>query len=279
MSVRLRAKVVSILIAAVGSLGPLAAPTAAAQEADPAERRFLTSCASCHGPRGEGGRGPTLVVPRLSRAHDRKSLMKLIASGVPGTEMPGHRLPPRELAQLAAFVERLGRRPPERVPGDPARGAALYRGKGACPTCHAIAGEGGALGTDLTDVGLRRGAAYLKASLLEPEADVPKTTSPYRSDATITQNFLQVRVTTSDGRQLQGVRVNEDTFSIQIRDVANQVHSLWKAELTDLTKDWGRSPMPSYKEALSGAEIDDLVAYLLSLRAEPARAAAEEKSH
>jgi putative heme-binding domain-containing protein len=219
------------------------------------------------------------VVPRLSRARDRESLIKLIARGVPGTEMPGHRLPPRELAQVAAFVERLGRRPPERVPGDPARGAALYQGKGACPTCHAIAGQGGALGTDLTDVGLRRGAVYLKAALLEPEADVPKSTSPYRSDASITQNFLQVRVTTAQGRQLQGVRVNEDSFSIQIRDVANQVHSLWKAELTELHKDWGRSPMPSYKGALSDAEIDDLVAYLLSLRGEPTGGEAEEKTH
>lgn len=274
MSVPLRATVIPLLLAAC-----LAAPAAAAQRsgAGPGERRFQASCASCHGPGGEGARGPTLLVPRLARAPDRPTLMKLISRGIPGTEMPGNRMPPRELAQLAAFVEGLGRRPPEKVPGDPGRGAALYRGKGGCPTCHTIAGEGGALGTDLTDVGMRRGGRYLRTALLEPEADVPRSTSSYRSDASITTNFLQVRATTADGRQLQGVRVNEDTFSIQIRDVSNQVHSLWKAELRELGKDWGRSPMPSYKEALTAAETDDLVAYLLSLRGDPATAASDEE--
>ena len=70
----------------------------------------------------------------------------------------------------------------------------------------------------------------------------------------------------ADGSELTGVRVNEDTFSIQIRDVGNRVHSLWKAELQQLDKEWGRSPMPSYKEALAPAELDDLVAYLATLR-------------
>ena len=234
----------------------------------PGERQFLATCASCHGPRGEGGRGPTLAVPRLTRARDRATLVTLIERGVPGTEMPSHKLSKTDLQQIAGFVERLGRLPVEKFPGDPQKGMALYRGKGGCTICHAIHGRGGALGTDLTDVGLRRGAGYLRKALVEPEADLPRSTSPYRSDVTLTQNFLQVRVTTTDGREITGVRINEDTFSIQIRDAGNQMHSLWKSELAQLHKDWDRSPMPSYKEALTATELDDLVAFLLSLRGE-----------
>ena len=69
-------------------------------------------------------------------------------------------------------------------------------------------------------------------------------------------------------REVVGVRINEDTFSIQVRDVAGDVHSFWKSELATLEKHWGETPMPTYEGALSGDELDDLVAYLVSLRGE-----------
>jgi len=234
--------------------------------ADRGERLFQTDCASCHGPRGEGGIGAPLAVPRLSRARDPAALIKLIRQGIEGTEMPESRRTAADIAALAAWVGKLSERPPEKLPGDPGRGAALYAGKGACATCHAIAGQGGALGTDLTEVGLRRGASYLKAALVQPEAAVPRSYSSYRNDISLTENFLQVRVVTATGLQLTGVRVNEDTFSIQVRDATNKVHSFWKSELRQLLKDWGRSPMPSYAEALTPAELDDLVAFLAAQR-------------
>ena len=40
------------------------------------------------------------------------------------------------------------------------------------------------------------------------------------------------------------------------------MHSFWKSRAEQLHKDWGRSPMPSYAEALTTAELDDLVAFL-----------------
>jgi cytochrome c oxidase cbb3-type subunit 3 len=239
--------------------------------ADEGERLFQQECAVCHGPRGEGDRGPALAVPRLARVADRAALLKLLRTGVEGTEMPAARLEPRELERIASWVERLGRRPVEAVPGDARRGQALYAGKGGCPACHAIQGRGGALGPDLTDIAARRGASYLRASLLTPEAALPRGYMPYRGDVSLTQNFLQVRVTTRTGRELTGVRVNEDTFSIQLRDATNAIFSFWKSELRELHKDWGKSPMPSYTDALDRQELDDLVAYLASLRPGGAR--------
>jgi mono/diheme cytochrome c family protein len=232
------------------------------------DRLFQSQCAGCHGPKGEGGSGPTLAVPTLVRAPDQESLIKVIAEGLPGTEMPRSRLSNDQIKQIAAFVRLLGKSPTEHIPGDSQRGKELYQTKGACAQCHAIKGSGGAFGPDLTEIGLRRGARYLREALTDPEADVPKSFLVYRADASIPENFLQVRVVTKDGRKLSGVRINEDTFSIQLRDSSNRIHSFFKSELAELHKDWGRSSMPGYRDVFSKDELDDVVAFLVSLRGE-----------
>jgi cytochrome c oxidase cbb3-type subunit 3 len=269
-----RATMIVVLLAGTPALGKDSADSApprarSSAELAQGEQLFTRECAVCHGPGGEGGRGPTLAAPRLVRAVDWESLTKVIAGGVEGTEMPGAHLDRREVGRVASWVLKLGRRPPQKVPGDPKRGEQLYAGKGGCPLCHAVQGRGGSLGPDLSDIGLRRGAPHLRRALLDPEADLPRSTSPYRGDVNLAQNFLVVRAVTAAGRELSGVRLNEDTFSIQIRDVAGDVHSFFKSELTELQKDWGRSPMPSYRDALAGDELDDLVAYLVGLRGSP----------
>lgn len=259
--VHVRAQHVSEPAAAMSSpRGPASAADIAAGEVLYARR-----CAVCHGPKGEGGRGPTLARATLPRAADAESLRRIIQRGIEDTAMPSSRLTPPEVAQVAAFVSHLGRLPPERVRGNASRGARLYAEKGGCAACHAIQGQGGAFGPDLTDVGRRRGAAYLRTSLLDPEADVTKGFSIYRNDVSITENFLQVRATTHDGRQVVGARVNEDSFSIQLRDATGALHSFFKSELADLRKEWGRSPMPTYRGVFADAELDDLVAYLAAL--------------
>ncbi|MBI3665882.1 MAG: hypothetical protein HY236_06595, partial [Acidobacteria bacterium] len=77
---------------------------------------------------------------------------------------------------------------------------------------------------------------------------------------------LLLRVVTNDGRRITGVRVNEDAFSIQLRDFSDRYHSFYKSELVELHKDWGKSPMPSYRNVFTAEQLDDLVAYLASLR-------------
>jgi cytochrome c oxidase cbb3-type subunit 3 len=240
--------------------------TSSAAEIAQGERLFQAHCAGCHGPKGEGGSGPTLAAPTLVRATTEQLLIKVIAEGIPGTEMPRSRLDTGQIKQIADFVRRLGQLPPERVPGDPQRGKELYLEKGACAQCHSVNGRGGALGPDLTEIGLRRGARNLREALTDPEADVPKSFSIFRGDTGIPENFLQVRVVTKDGRRLRGARVNEDTFSIQFRDAANRIHSFFKSDLAEFHKDWGKSSMPSYRDLFSKEELDDVVAYLVSLR-------------
>ncbi len=227
---------------------------------------FLSHCSICHGINGEGGKGPNLAQPSLPRATDDVVLQKIIKSGLPETEMPGSRLFPDQIKMVAAFVRSLGRRPPEPVPGDAARGAQLYATKGACAQCHTLNGRGGAIGPDLSGIGLRRSPAFLRRALTEPAAEVPLSFSPWRSDVSLPVNFLLVRAVPKKGEPVTGVRVNEDTFSIQVRDLGGHVHSFFFSELAELHRDWGATPMPPYGNVFSATELDDVVAFLVSLR-------------
>ncbi|MGH9672916.1 MAG: c-type cytochrome [Bryobacteraceae bacterium] len=233
-------------------------PTARAEIAK-GEKLFLNQCSLCHGAKGEGGRGSMLAVPKLSRAPDDDALVKVIEDGIPRTEMGGAwTMNEYEIRQVAAYVRTLGRVPRANVPGDPKRGEAVYRGSAGCVACHGLKNAsggvtGGLSGPELSSIGLRRSVEYLRAALLEPEAAVP-------------DGFLQVRARLRDGRVVTGLRINEDTFSIQVRDPADRTYSFWKHELAELQRDKGKSPMPSYKDKLTPVEIDDLIAFLVSLR-------------
>ena len=234
--------------------------------ADSAEALFLSHCSSCHGAGGEGGRGPRLNVPRLLKAPDNVALSAVITNGVPGGAMPGTRMTPEENRELVAYVRNLGRAKAVQSPGNWQRGESLFWGKGNCGACHTVGPRGRRLGPDLTEIGVRRGPAHIRTSLLDPEAEIPDNFSVYRRVILIPDNFLQVRVVTVDGKRLTGVRLNEDLLSIQLRDYSGGLHSFLKSELRELHKDWGKSPMPSYRNTLTEEELEDLIAYLVSLR-------------
>jgi cytochrome c1 len=74
-----------------------------------------------------------------------------------------------------------------------------------------------------------------------------------------------VHLTTKAGTALSGIRMNEDTYSIQVRDRGNRLHSFWKADLKELRLEQ-KTLMPSYSQQLTAQEIDDVVAYLTQLR-------------
>ncbi len=228
-------------------------PYTAASDVERGARLFAANCAPCHGPKGNGGRGANLARPRLPRADDDKALFLVIRDGILNTEMPGAwGMTDHEMWQTAAFVHTLGRVGPEQVPGDPIAGAAVLRSKG-CIRCHTIGTEGGRMGPPLTEIGDRRSATYLKSLLLDPPSFLP-------------EDFSMVEVVTTAGHRVTGIVLNEDTYSIQVRDLTGDLHSFWKQELTTLEKHADRTSMPSFRGQLSDRELEDLVAYLVSLR-------------
>jgi putative heme-binding domain-containing protein len=213
-------------------------------------------CALCHGQTGTGGKGPPLAQPTLRHAADSQRLFEVIKRGIPNSEMPAAwQLTDREAWQAAGYVRSLGRTTVVPLTGDRERGRAIYESKGGCSGCHIIRGAGSGLGPELTEIGARRNADYLREALLKPGAAVP-------------EGFLVVRATTREGKVVRGIRVNEDSFTIQLRDAGNRFHSFRKSELSSLKKEFGESLMPSYASKFTAAELDDLVAYLASLRGE-----------
>lgn len=218
------------------------------------KRAYVAQCALCHGMDGSGGYGPSLLVPVLSRASDDRGLIRVVDEGIPNL-MPGYGRAngPRRTWQLAAYVRSLmAGSAPVAIVGDVAKGKASYNERG-CAGCHVLGGVGRAFGPDLSTIGAQRGAAYIKQALLEPSARVP-------------EGHVVVTATPADARAVRGVRISEDVFWVYVRDPGGRVHRYWKSDLKALEREAGASLMPAYGAQRSPTEVDDLVAYLVSLR-------------
>jgi cytochrome c oxidase cbb3-type subunit 3 len=212
-------------------------------------------CAPCHGPEGNGGKGANLAVPTLPRGADDATLFRTIQGGIQGTEMPrAWEMTDHEVWQVAAFVRTLGRvGGSQTTTGDAARGGNFARSKGNCLHCHVISGEGVAMGPDLTEIGNRRSADFLRHTLLDPKSSIPA-------------GYAFVEIVTTANQHISGFRLSEDTYSVQVRDLSGRLYSFFKTELSDYRQDTTRTPMPSFRTTLSDPEREDVVAYLLSLR-------------
>lgn len=228
---------------------------------------FRTNCAPCHGLNAKGGgKGPDLTSGRWVHGSTEAAIFRTITQGVSGTQMPANDLQDSETRAIVAYLRSLSPSSKTTVFGDRKKGEQIFFGKGTCSQCHMVSGKGGGLGPDLTRVGASRSAAYLIDSIREPGKQL--------SDGMVDPNnhyadplvYDTVTVVTRDGRRITGVAKNEDEFSIQLLDAAEDLHLLLRKDLESVVHE-RKSLMPSYsQEMLSNAELRDLVAYLESLR-------------
>jgi cytochrome c oxidase cbb3-type subunit III len=224
--------------------------------------RYEAICSRCHGLDGGGSDGPSLQ-GAPERLGDQ-AVGDIIRMGIPGTGMNGFGMAADEAGQVVGYLRTLGKTADTEVAkGDPARGKTVYDASG-CTACHIISGEGGGVGPELTRVGAMRGPSYLRTTLLTPGAILPKEGGAMERGR-FTQ-FLFVHVVTKDGHSVDGTRVYEDSFTIELKDAAGRFHSFPKLDLQKLEKLPGKSVMPSFKDTLSATQLDDLVAYLASLK-------------
>jgi putative heme-binding domain-containing protein len=216
---------------------------------------FRSNCAFCHGLTGGGGRGPALNTGRFLHGSAADDIKSVIKSGVPGTTMPAFEFEKDELDRLVAYVRTLSASSGKAmsagpVPGDATKGRQVYERSG-CAGCHRVGTEGSVFGPELTRIGAGRSAEYIRESIVNPSADVP-------------EEYAGVTVITRDGKRITGVRVNEDTFSVQLRDPSQNFRMFQKDEVQQVTRE-AKSLMPVYS-SLSKDDLQNLLAYLDSLR-------------
>ncbi len=166
--------------------------------------------------------------------------------------MPAFRsLGSAQIKSLVSYVRALqGRNAARVLPGNVERGREIFFGKGECARCHAIGGQGGFLGPDLTSYGSTLSATAISEGILNSNRIVP---SGYKSAI----------ATTREGSQIKGIVRNEDNFSVQVLSEDGSFHFFQKSELQKFEYA-SQSLMPtSYGERFNHDEINDIVSYLM----------------
>ncbi len=218
---------------------------------------FRSQCAACHGAEAAGGTvAPSLVSGTFKRGGSDEALYGVITKGVPGTPMVGFKLNGTEVWQLIAYLRSINiSKAAGQAPGDATAGARVFEAN-RCANCHTIGVTGGYGGPDLSETGSRRSLAQIESSILDPDAEVAP-------------DYWSVKARTKGGQDVTGRRMNEDMDSIQIRNPQGQLRSLRKSDLASF-EIVRKSPMPSFKGKLSAADLQNLIAYLASQRANEA---------
>ncbi|HLG98730.1 MAG TPA: c-type cytochrome [Bryobacteraceae bacterium] len=227
-----------------------------AAEVAEGKQLFSVQCQPCHGPNGDLVAGVDMRKGQFKRASTDEEISRIIANGVPGTGMPPFSLPDNSRTALVAYIRSLHESGSAgAVAGDAQHGREIFEGKGGCIGCHRVAGRGARKGPDLSEIGALRNAAALERSLVTP-------------GETILPQERMVRAVTKNGTVITGMRLNEDTHTVQLLDQNERLVSLLKSDLREYTVE-KTSPMPSYQDKLTPQEIGDVVAYLLSLKGLP----------
>src|SRR5437899_8648305 len=215
------------------------------------EYQFRSNCAFCHGlgARG-GGRGPDLTRANKRHGTSDAEIYHNIHDGIPGTAMPaatnggiGVGMSDEEIWQVITYIRSLEKKTSAAETGNSAHGKELFYGVAGCGTCHMVNGKGGRLGPDLSSTGASRSIEYLEESVRRPSKRLATGLSEPMKD--FSQEYETATVVTSDGTKLQGVVLNEDSFTVQMLDTREQLHAFEKAKLRSYEKT-RESLMPAY---------------------------------
>jgi putative heme-binding domain-containing protein len=216
-------------------------------------RVYAENCDRCHGANGNGVSGVDLRSGKFRTATTDGQLRAVIAAGFPTAGMPPFTFDAADLTGVVAYLRNMNSIDRGSLkPGDAAHGQLVVETKGACLACHRINNNGSRKAPDLSRIGSDRSAGSLERSLLDPSSQMWPINRP-------------IHIVTKDGKVINGRRLNEDTYTVQVSDEEGRLISLNKSDLREFIVST-RSNMPSYKNELSSDELADVVSYLLSLK-------------
>ncbi len=239
-----------------------------AKAAKAGEYEFRINCALCHGlgARG-GGRGPDLTRAVKKHTHSDADMFQVISNGIAGTAMPangtngqGVGMTEREIWQIITYIRTQEVKAPAKPLGSVARGKDLFYGDANCSLCHMVEGKGGRLGPDLSSVGGSRTREALIDSVRNPSRRLAWGLTEATKE--FPQEYLAVNAVTADGKQIKGVTLNEDSFTVQVMDSQEHIHLLDKSKLRSFQEN-RESAMPKYNpDTLSDKNLDDIISFL-----------------
>ncbi len=211
-------------------------------------KSFAAGCAGCHGPEGGGGRGPNLVERAVWHPVDENTMFTAIQKGV--GIMPPSGLSEDRAWEIVAFVKSLTSPAVEvKAPGDAAAGEKIFWSNGGCSNCHRVAGKGGFVGPDLTNIGRTSTLPKLKASILTP-------------DEVRTPGYQFVSITMRDGTKLEGIEKDRTNYNIQLQLKDGSLRPIEMQKVESMTARTQTLMPQDYKTRLTREQITDLVAYL-----------------
>jgi PQQ-dependent dehydrogenase (methanol/ethanol family) len=234
---------------------------------------YEQTCQSCHGGEAHGDRGPALT-GNFKHGSSDTDIYQTIRTGVPGSQMPAFSfLSTDSVWRILTYLRSLDANKDsqsEIVPGDAAAGVRIFYGKAACAQCHEVNGTGGVFAGDLSAIGINS-AEYLRNWVLHPgTSGAPVATGPRpqgrggggRPVAPVTEV-----IKTKDGKEVKGMRVADDGFTLLLREPSGEVHRFNTSTLLDKHEETKPLMPDDYAARLSPTEIENLVAYLKSLKA------------
>ncbi|HEV2199613.1 MAG TPA: c-type cytochrome [Bryobacteraceae bacterium] len=243
----------------------LAASTAHAQhgytpsDIEEGGRQYRLNCITCHGPDGNLVTGIDLGRGKFRRASTDDDIVNTILNGVPGAGMPAFEMILPRAQVIVAYLRSLASEPAgisqAAANGNAARGKAIFEGSAGCSSCHRVRAVGGTSGPDLSEIGLAKRAIEIETAILKPGPGKALENRP-------------VRLVRKNGAVIQGLLLNEDTFTVQITDAKGALASIPRSELAEFAF-LDKSLMPSYQGKLNPQELADVIAYLASLKGAP----------
>jgi mono/diheme cytochrome c family protein len=246
------------------------------------EALYNQRCTTCHGPSGAGGDiGPAIVSGERADINTSDGqTFNVIKNGVPGTPMTAQRLTDEEIWKITTYIHALrGTAIDNPSPGDTVHGEQIFWGEGQCGNCHMLGGKGGLTAPDLSNIAGTRKTSTIVAALTKEHHHEYGSGGAHLPTLPMMDTYLPVHVTTADGQTIDGVLLNEDSYSLQMIGNDQQLHLFDRAKLRRVVVD-PKSLMPTdYDKRLTADEFKDLVAFLTrqGTRAPPRAAGRESR--
>ena len=222
---------------------------------------YQQTCQACHGGEARGDRGPALDSGNFRHGGEDSELFRTIRTGVPGTQMPAFPLLPADnVWRIITYLRSLNANSAqanEVVTGNAGAGEATFWGKGGCGHCHEVNARGMDIGPDLSDAG-KNSASYLRGMIMDPNAARPNLRRWFGPSA--------VSIKTRKGEEVTGMKRAEDNYTLLMTDMSGKLRRFDRNDILTENAET-KSLMPdNYSQLLSPAEVQDLVAYLKSLK-------------